>query len=76
LVQENTRVSKGQQIATVGTRGTSGGNHLHLTVRLGSTYSSGKKQDPLALFNFHEKYAFKRSSLKNAWYSLYPELLQ
>ena len=41
---------------TVGNRGTSGGAHLHINVRLGTEAFSGTKQDALAIFNFHEKY--------------------
>ena len=75
-VKKNDRVSKGQQIATVGNRGTSGGAHLHINVRLGTEAFSGTKHDALAIFNFHEKYSFKRTSTKNSWYSKHPEFLK
>ena len=76
MVRKNDKVTKGQQVATVGSRGTSGGAHLHINIRLGPKSMSGTLQDALALFNFHEAYAFKHTHHKNKWYAKHPEFLQ
>jgi murein DD-endopeptidase MepM/ murein hydrolase activator NlpD len=54
LVKQGDRVATGQQLANVGTTGTSSGPHLHFEIWDGPWYAGGKPIDPLPLLQSWE----------------------
>ena len=72
LVKKDDIVTKGQTIATCGSRGGSSGPHLHFEVHMNS--SGGPREKPISIFGWYPKVRFKRESEKNRWKSENPEL--